>query len=155
MRCFNNGKQKQNSGDRTYNLKSTVIFNENLELVKDYEMNFDGTFCYDGSGVKKAHSYDLLYSNKKGFKVCDPSCAETNLIPDTPLGTKTVMTIPPITESLIEQVAISGEVDEDNADFTITLNENKQYVSFDPSNVILDIGCKYKKYLNYVDIEQT
>ena len=36
MACFNNGKQKLNSSDRTYDLKSKVIFNHNSERYENF-----------------------------------------------------------------------------------------------------------------------
>ena len=165
MRCFSSGKQKQNSSDRTYKLKSTVIFNENSELSDDnYEKNFNGTFCYDASGgVKKAHSYDLLYSNKKGFKVCDPSCLEINPIPDTPSGIHTVMTIPALGSPLVdtscnyvEDISCNMQAQYDpNGVLTGWIAEPRGgYSVLDPNNILHGdfTDCSHKKYLDYVDI---
>ena len=162
MRCFNNGKQKLSSSDRTYDLKSTVIFNHNLELYED-ENNFDGTFCYDSNGVKKAHSYDLLYSNTKGEDICDPSCIEIKKTlfpdkPDTPFGTYTVMTLPSTSKlvdiscNYVKDSSCNMSRSSDGTSNTWTAEAHGEYSIIDPINVLLGTGCVYKKYMNYVDI---
>ena len=165
MACFNNGKQKLNSSDRTYDLKSKVIFNHNSERYENFfDNNFTKTICYDPSGsVKKAHSYDLLHSIAKGQNMCEecdnPLPPPT---PDTPFGTYTLMIVPNDENYLdascnyVEDLScnMQTEYDSDGALEGWTAEAHGVYSVLDPSNVLLgdNTDCEYNKFLNYVDI---
>jgi hypothetical protein len=168
MACFNNGKQKLNSSDRTYDLKSKVIFNHNSERYENFfDNNFNATICYDPSGtVKKAHSYDLLHSIARGQNMCDESdCSGTQFpTPDTPFGTYTVMTVPVHVSSYLDMscnyvvdLSCNMQAEYDSTGDTLegwTAEAHGVYSVLDPSNVLLgdNTDCENKKFLNYVDI---
>ena len=167
MACFNNGKQKLNSSDRTYDLKSKVIFNHNSERYENFfDNNFTKTICYDPSGaVKKAHSYNLLLSLAKGQNMCE-ECADPipPPIPDTPFGTYTLMTLPSdnvnyvdASCNYVEDISCNMQTTYDSDGATIlefTAAPHGGYSILDPSNNLLgDItDCEKNKFLNYVDI---
>ena len=165
MACFNNGKQKLYSSDRTYDLKSKIIFNHNSERYEKFlDNNFNKTICYDPSGsVKKAHSYDLLYSIAKGQNMCE-ECDGSGAIPtpDTPFGTYTLMTVPNhVTKYLdascnyVEDISCNMQKTIDHeGNVSWTAEPHGGYEVLDPSNVLLgdNTDCQYKKFLNYVDI---
>ena len=164
MACFNNGKQKLNSSDRTYDLKSKIIFNHNSERYEKFlDNNFNKTICYDPSGsVKKAHSYDLLYSIAKGQNMCE-ECDGSGAIPtpDTPFGTYTLMTVPTHVTKYLD--ASCNYVEDVSCNMQATYNtggvlqgwEAAAHGGFsvlDPSNVLFGTDCEKDKFLNYVDI---
>ena len=166
MACFNNGKQKLNSSDRTYDLKSKIIFNHNSERYENFcDNNFTKTICYDPSGaVKKAHSYDLLYSIAKGQNMCEECDGSGALpIPDTPFGTYTVITVPndlnyvDTSCNYVEDLSCNMQA-EYNTDGTSlegwTAEAHGGYSILDPSGELFgdNTDCQYKKFLNYVDI---
>ena len=167
MACFNNGKQKLNSSDRTYDLKSKIIFNHNSERYENFlDNNFNKTLCYDPSGsVKKAHSYDLLYSIAKGQNMCE-ECDGSGALPtpDTPFGTYTVITVPSHDSeyldascNYVEDLSCNMQAEYDSDGVTLegwTAEAHGGYSTLDPSNVLLgdNTDCQYKKFLNYVDI---
>ena len=165
MACFNNGKQKLNSSDRTYDLKSKVIFNHNSERYENFfDNNFTKTICYDPSGaVKKAHSYNLLFSLAKGQNMCE-ECNDPipPPIPDTPFGTYTLMTLPS-DKNYVD--ASCNYVEDVSCNMQATYNTggvlqgweaaaHGGYEVLDPSNVLLgdNTDCEKDKFLNYVDI---